>query len=365
MESRPKVVTGTATEARLASFMRLSDSYYTGRPINDPSVVRWRHLDGPSGPSATVELVANEETVGRMWIRSHTWQVDSHVVKAANPVDFLIHEKNRSLPAFMALFKATMDQAQANADLVYHTSNPQTDDLYTKLMKFKPVADFDGAVLPVRPFGTAEAAGVLKTGAVGRLGDWIFGGLLRCASLLSRLTGLRVGVAGEAPDAAAQQRVIDAFRAEESICSTREAAERAWRFRGAGPIQYRVHWLWRDKRPAGYVVTSDREFNALHATFVVDIVFPGAPSTAAIAALWLQLGVAAARRGRAAMFLLHNRANPRLKRLASGVMVSFPRARLPQRIPVFVRPSKAADPTRFDVTDWSSGYYLLADFDMF
>jgi hypothetical protein len=70
-------------------------------------------------------------------------------------------------------------------------------------------------------------------------------------------------------------------------------------------------------------------------------------------------------RGRHAVFLLHNRANPRLARLASGPMVKFPRSRLPQRIPVFVRPSKQAAPDRFDGVDWSTGYYLLCDFDMF
>jgi hypothetical protein len=169
---------GEAEEERIGSFLRLTETFYSDKPVNVAEVVRWRHLASPSGPSTTVELIDGEETVGRMWIRVDTWSVGGRAVRAANPCDFLIREDHRRLPAFMSLFKATMNESQQLADLVYHTSNPLTDDLYRKLMKLKPVTELDGALLPVRPFGAAQAAGVVRTGVVGRVADVVFSAIV-------------------------------------------------------------------------------------------------------------------------------------------------------------------------------------------
>ncbi len=361
----PRTVTGVASEEHLASFLALTATHYQGEPVNDPSFVRWRHLETPVGPSATVELVDGddiENVVGRMWINVMAWSVGGREVRVANPVDFLIREDHRRLPAFMGLFRSTMNESLQRAELVYHTSNPLTDDLYRKLMKLEPVTELDGALVPTRPFGAAQATGVFRSGVAGKVLDSVFAAIVQAIGLVARLSGVRVG---SAPSPAEQDEVVRRFVAEESVCNTRHAAHRAWRHRGAGAIRYEERWVFRRGRPIGYVVTSDRDIDDVRGCFVIDVVLPGRPSAVTVAALWLQVAASAARRGRHAVFFFHNRANPRLARLARLPMITVPRTRLPQRVPVFVRPARDADPGLLAGVDLSAGYFVLSDFDMF
>lgn len=357
-----RTVIGVASEERLASFLALTATHYQDEPVNDPAYVRWRHLDGPSGPSATVELIDGDDVVGRMWINVVAWSVGGRDVRAANPVDFLIREDHRRLPAFMGLFRSTMNESLQRAELVYHTSNPLTDDLYRKLMKLEPVTELDGALVPTRPFGAAEAAGVFRSGAVGRMLDSVYAIGARAAGMVSRLAGVRLG---SAPSPADQDEVVRCFVAEEPVCNSRSAAHRAWRHAGAGAIRYEEQWIHRRGRPIGYVVTSDRDIDDIRGCFVVDLVLPGRPSALTVAAVWLQVAAGAARRGRHAVFFFHNRANPRLARLARLPMITVARSRLPQRVPVFVRPARDADPGLLADVDLAAGYFVLTEFDMF
>lgn len=357
-----RTVIGTATAERLDTFLSLTATEYRGVPVNDREYVRWRHLESPSGPSATVELIDGDDVVGRMWINVSTWSLAGREIRAANPIDFLIRQDHRRLPAFMSLFKSTMNECFQQADVVYHSSNPLTDDLYRKLMKFDPVTELDGAVVPARPFGAAEATGVLRSGGVGRVLDAVFARCLRGIGLVTRVAGVRLG---PAPSVAEQNEVVARLVAEESVCNARSAAYRSWRARGAGPVAYREQWVYRRARPIGYVVTSDRDVDAVRGCFVVDLVLPGGPSWSTRACLWLQLAGEAASRGRHAVFFFHNRANERLARLARFPMVTVARSRLPQRVPVFVRAARDTDPDLLAGVDMSAGYFVLSDFDMF
>jgi hypothetical protein len=357
-----RVEIGVASEERIGPFLRLTGTHYQDKPVNSAEVVRWRHLESPEGPAVTVELVDGGEPVGRMWIGRHRWAIRGRRVTAANPIDFLIREDHRSLPAFMALFRATMAESHRQAELVYHTSNPLTDDLYRKLMKMKPVTELDGALVPIRPLAAAQAAGLARTGAAGRALDALFVGLLRLLAWSSRPGG--VG-RGPPPPAEEQERLVGEFTAAEPVCAVRSAGHRAWRYRGAGPVQYRVEWLTRRGAAFGYLVTSDREIDGLKGCFVVDAVFSRRPSRWETWSLWLRVAAQASSRGMHALFLFHNRRNGSLARLASLPMVTVPRSRLPQQVPVFVRLAGSADPAILDGVDLGAGYYLLADFDMF
>jgi hypothetical protein len=354
----------TVSEDLVAPYLELTGTYYHDEPVNDPAVVRWRHLENETGPSRAVELVDGDEHVGRMWIQIRPWSIDGRSFRAANPIDFLIREDHRRLPAFMSLFKATMAECEQHADLVFHTSNPLTDDLYRKLMKLKPVTELDGAFFPTRPFAAAQAVGVFRAGVVGRCVDVLFSWFVRGLGVLGRLGPVRFK---RSATAAEQDAVTAAFESEESVCGSRSSTQRAWRFRGAGPIRYEVHWLSQRGQVVGYTVVSDRDLNGIRGRFVVDLVYPGSPSRIAVWSMWLQLAADCARDRRDALFLFYNRANPRLARLASLPLITVDPKRLPQRMPVFVRPSRArsSTPSPLGSVEWSGGYYVMSDFDLF
>jgi hypothetical protein len=358
----PKIEIGSVSDDLVRSHLELSASEYHDEPINDEVVVRWRHVSNSAGPSTTVELVDGTDHVGRMWIQTHPWWVDGRQITAANPIDFLIREDHRRLPSFMSLFKATMAECEKHADLVFHTSNPLTDDLYRKLFKLKPVTDLDGAAIPIRPFGAAQAAGVVRTGIVGKVGDSLFSLLVRAAGRLAKVGSVRFI---ETPTATQQAAVVVELLREEAVCGLRSTEHRAWRYHGAGPIQYTTQWFSVRGRVAGYIVVTDRDIEGIRARFVVDVVFPGSPNRSARWSLWVQAAGEAAVSHRQALILFYNRANPRLARLAAAPFITVSRRRLPQQIPVFVRPFRTSPVDGLDTVAWDSGYYLMSDFDLF
>ena len=115
----------------------------------------------------------------------------------------------------------------------------------------------------------------------------------------------------------------------------------------------------------GYVVVGDREVDALPAAFAVDVIWPGRPSRLGIAAVWIQTAARAARRGRASLFFLFNDRNARLSRLIVPPLQRIPQRLLPQRLPVFVHAGKGSDGKALPPIDWSTGYFLGRDFDIF
>jgi hypothetical protein len=350
---------GPADDERVQRFLTLAATHYQGEPVNDERVVRWRHLEAPNGPSTAVELVDDGTSIGRMWIQVHDWCVGGRIVRAANPVDFLIREDHRSLPTFLRLFKSTMREAEARSDLVYHTSNPVTDDLYQKLAKLIPVAELDGALLPIRAASLARGATVIHLGPLGRLLDAGSALVTRALGRLARVSDLRLDPhAAPAEQAAVTKRL----RESERVFATRSEEWRSWRFKGAGEITYELLWIRRRGRVVGYVVTSDRDLEGVRGRFVVDLVLPSGRASWAIA-LWLQLAGRAAVAGRDALFFFYNRSNPRLAALARLPLITVNRSRLPQRVPVFVRVPKVPAPG-VTAADFATGYYVLADFDL-
>lgn len=357
----PRPVVRVASSDLLPSFMALTATHYSDEPVNDPEVIEWRHLESPAGPSTAVELVDGEQTVGRMWIHFQTWTVNGAKVTAANPIDFLIREDHRNIPTFMSLFRTTMREADSRADMVFHTSNPVTDELYRGLMKLKPVTELDGAVLPVRPFAAARAGKVVDARVIGKMIDALVLLGIRVLGWASRIAGVSLLDEASLSD---QEAVLAAFRDEEAACGERSAEYRAWRFRGAGPIRYHEQWVARRGRVIGYVVTSDRDIDDVAGRFVIDVVMAEPQPRFARWSLWLQLASSAARDRRQAIFFFYNRSNPRLANLASLPLITVARDRLPQRVPVFVRlRMDEGRPTNAHEI-LSSGYFVLADFDL-
>jgi hypothetical protein len=357
-----QVRTAPASDLSLDEFLDLSAMQYAGLPVNDPSYVRWRHLESPTGPSTAVEILSESIPVGRIWIQLQEWSIGGRRIRAANPIDFLIRQDHRSLNAFLKLFRAAMAEAQRQADVVLHTSNPTTDQLFRKLLKYEAVTELDAAVTPARPFAVASAMGWPALGPLGSLIDAFTAGLVRILGRLSRLSGVHLS---EGASREEQDAIVARFLVAEPVCGFRSPEYRSWRFQGAGPVQYRQSWVRREGRAIGYVVTTDRDLNGIRARFVVDVVLPGRERRLAVAAVWLQLAAEAARDARDSMFFFYNRTNPTLRRLARyPPWFTVPRARLPQRVPIFVRRSPVTGADPFPEPDWASGYYVLADLDL-
>jgi len=310
-----------------------------------------------------VHLMAAEEIVGRIWIQPHVWTIAGQNLRAANPIDFLIRSDYRTLPNFLRLFQAAIKESGTIADVMYHTSNPVTDDLYQKVFKFKPVTELRGAAVIVRPFQVLKILTGRSTGSIGRGLDRIVQWAFDSLALAARATGYTL--TETPPPANEEEQLYERLGHQETVCATRSRREREWRFHGAGPLQYHVHWIRRKDTTIGYVVVGDRDVDTLPTAFAVDVICPGRPSRLGIAAVWIQVAARAVRRGRTSLFFLFNDRNARLSRFVILPLLRIPQRFLPQRLPVFVHERKGSDRGASPPIDWSTGYFLGRDFDIF
>jgi hypothetical protein len=347
-----------ASEQDLEAFCDLSELEYPGEPVTDPTFVAWKHLKGPDGPSTAVELKSGADVQGRLWSQRRRWLIHGREHTASNPVDLVIRPEARALPSLLRLLNGAFAVGAKETDLVFHTSSPSTDLMYRRFMHMVPVADLDGAVIPLRPAHLLAARRNASADLLVRGLDAVWGALLRgVGRMLGRSVALVENVTPEDGD-----RIVTAFHEEEQVASVRDASWRDWRFRDPAAPGYRFRWiLWRG-RPLGWLAIADRDVDGMRLRFVLDVVAPGAATTRLGRALWWTVAAGAYADGRDAVVLLANlKGNERLSQLTRLPFVRVARTRLPQEVPLFVRWS---DASHEDLLDLAGGYWTMADFDM-
>ena len=349
------------TPLSVAEFVEFSFvEYKSGGPTN-ASVVEWRHLRNTSGPSIVVMLKNGPKIIGRIWVQFNHWSVLGRDIRVASPIDFLIHPDARRIQHFLKLFKLGINVSRDNADLVLHTSNPLTNDLYQKLLKLDPVTELDGSVLPLRPFSLFPRLKKFGLFPLMSMGDMVFSGCLQILCKLGTSSNIRFI---DTPTPIEQTELISKLHMLE-ICGRRSSADRSWRFNGAGEFNYFVQWIANKNGILGYVVWSDRFIDEMEGRFIVDVVLPGRHSRWTIFNIWLKVASRALKDGSQALFFFYNKLNPSLKKLASFPFIKVKRERLPQRIPIFIQIPDSENSKIGSDIDWSLGYFVLSDFDIF
>ena len=349
------------TPSLVAEFVEFSLVEYKSGGPTDASVVEWRHLTNSSGPSTAVMLKNGPQIIGRIWIQFNHWSVLGQELRTASPIDFLIRPDARRIQNFLELFKSGIRVSCDNADLVLHTSNPLTNDLYQKLLKLIPVTELDGAILPLRPFSLFPRPKKFGLSPLMSMGDIVYSTSLRILCKVVTSSNIRFV---DTPTLIEQTDLISKLHLLE-ICGRRSPLDRSWRFAGTGEFKYFVQWIANKNGILGYVVWSDRLINEVEGRFIVDVVLPGQHSWWTILNIWLKVASRALKDGSQALFFFYNKLNPSLKKLASFPFIRVKRERLPQRIPIFIRvPDSKKWKIQSDI-DWSIGYFVLSDFDMF
>ena len=349
------------TPEAILRFVEFSQiEYKTGGPTSI-SVVAWRHLTNPSGRSVAVEIANDLNFIGRIWVQFNHWIVDGKEIKVASPIDFLIHPEFRRLQIFLSLFRDGIRVSIKNADLTLHTSNPLTDGLYRDLMKQVPITELDCALLPLQPF-----AMIIKLRSYGfsravTFGDFLFSKLVRIACKVFALPS--VAFASE-PTVREQTELIQKFQKEECISRRRSQTDRTWRFEGAGDFNYEVRWIKKGSSFIGYVAWTDRLIDRVHGRFIVDIVLVDSPSWLTTTSIWLKLATLTLQDNIHALFFFYNKKNSKLRHIASLPMLTVSKSRLPQQVPIFLR-FPDIDPHDLKNLDWSTGYFVMSDLDLF
>lgn len=344
----------------IADFIEFSKlEYKSGSAINFESI-EWRHLNSPAGPSTSVQLHNDAQQIARIWVQSNYWRLSQNELRVASPIDLLIDPDFRKTQVFISIFNSGMKTALSEADLVIHTSNPLTDDLYRKLMKLSPITDLDGAFFPLRPIDLLCKKYDFALPNMLRIFDTAFKWLVVLLTTLMR-GGLRIT---SVPQTNIQESIVENFHLTQSFASRRSAQDREWRYSGAGNFSYQIQWFKSRNSPIGYMVWSDREIDGIKGRFIIDIVFAENLSRHKRMVLWSKAINIAIDEDLHALFFFFNSKCDTLRSLSRFPMVKVKRSLLPQQIPIFVRYGKDLPVIDADAI-LSTGYFVLADLDMF
>lgn len=132
-----KKVFETFTNHGIKEYKKLSIAEYGNLDsVTDTIHLKWKHLNGPLGPSEGIYLRCDGSLVGRAMLQPRTATYKGKKISIAFVTDMLLHPGyRRPLNNFLSLIKSIKEFKQF--DLVFHTSNEKTDKLYRELLHFK------------------------------------------------------------------------------------------------------------------------------------------------------------------------------------------------------------------------------------
>jgi GNAT superfamily N-acetyltransferase len=136
-------------ESQVLDLLRVS---LGGRPAGTraPDLFRWKHLENPFGRSMLFVGEASGRIIG---LRAFMWwrfEAGDQTITAVRAVDTATHPDFRGRGVFSELTRAALDEARANADMVFNTPNEKSLPGYLK-MGWVPVGRVPIAVRLRRP----------------------------------------------------------------------------------------------------------------------------------------------------------------------------------------------------------------------
>lgn len=349
----------TFAETDLTDFLKMSQLEYGPSASTDSEHIRWKHLASPFGVSSSVNLIEAEQIVGRALIQPRILCTASKMLNVASVMDLLIDREHRTTPSnFMQITKAS--GAVANFDLVYHTSNDRTFQLYSKLFRFPNPFTLRAYGFPVR------FAGVL-TSIIGRrldAIDWITAplrwllGVTACAAMaVTRLDISERAISDDELDALSAKCLR-----QSGPHLARTNAFLKWRFADAPLWHATVHRIDRQGRFMGYVVTRKVELDGLTHLVLMDFLIDVDTPLLVRIALRLYLIRKTITSKADALFTLVNSCSAVARACVGFPLVSVPDKLLPHATPIFVR-ARGDDYKELE-TD-SAIHLTLADLDYF
>lgn len=324
----------TFAVADLDDYLELSQSEYGPLGITSPAHIRWKHLDSPFGASTYIRLVASGKIIGRALLQPRPMHTASKEFNAACVTDVLIGREFRSPPTnFINVTKASGNVSKF--DLVYHTSNERTEQLYSKLLRFPRPFFLKAYGFPLR------LAGFLPVISGRRIDvfDW----------LIAPLRWL-LGIISLAVDSATRLDISPRAMGDEELAAlctkcihqsgplfARTNAFLKWRFTDAPFWPATTYRVDRDGKFLGYIVIRKLELNGLSHLVLMDFVLD--PETPLFVRLALRLWLirSAIRLKVDVLYTMVNSVNSIARMFAGFPLVGIPDRLLPHATPIFVR----------------------------
>lgn len=347
-------------QAKIPEHIDVGASVYSSPEVVNADHLRWKHLDGPYGPSLSVSLRGEAGVlVGRSFIQPRTfWVTPSTSCRGATITDLVITPAERNAASLISMTRAI--KSPDGIDVVVHTSNDSSDLIYRKLFKFPIAFTLAATGLPLRVSNILKphlANPTLRKAIELLVSPWRW--VLRTSALI---TGAVSGVKFAAePSDSVMSEIFEEYRHHAGAHFERSPRFLKWRFT-AGPLfNGKFEWVWSQGECVGYLAFKQVTLGGLVVFVILDAVLRRRLTLKEAIALKFLAARLAIESSCDAVFTLANIENSALKWLKGFPFFHIPDRHLPHPTPIFIHASNEHRSLEKQV----DVFFTLADLDYF
>jgi hypothetical protein len=333
---------------------------YSSPEVMNIDHIRWKHIDGPYGESTAINL--RDESgflLGRSFIQPRTFWLNSVIdFRGAIVSDLLINPAVRNASTLIAMTRAM--KSPSGVDIVIHTSNEVSDQIYRKLFKFPVACTLAASGLPLNIKKILSL--YLKNLKILLMLDVLFApwriGLVFLSKSMTAFSGIKFN---SKPFDNEILEVLDEFKCIAGSHFDRNSSFLEWRFNKGPLFNGQVQWIGSRGSCIGYLVFKQVNLNGLNVCVLIDVVMRRKLSLIEGVAIKLLAVKYAVEASSDAVFTLANVDNAALKWLKGFPFIGISDSLLPHATPIFIHASEEIYP----ISDRKNIYMTLADLDYF
>lgn len=340
-------------EDQCNQFIADSKTHYDNPETTNDQVVRWKFTKYKSHPSYHLFSRNSNEQMnsGRAVLNARTLNIRGSYRQVTQVTDLLAIKSKANLMTFVEIIK---QYRALNTDAVLHTSNENSEKIYTNFFKFKEIFKLSAFAFPIRP---QQLISFLKRHVFLAKITGVYS--LALLLLMRCIKGINpVSLSGSISSDNSSTLLTDFGNREISLLRSKEFLN--WRYLEA-PYDYRTYTIYLHKKPLGIIAARLTQFNGADYFLVMDCI-----SSVPIRR-WEGLGLRFALISEAiiqnadAIFGLFNRKNKDLATFFCLPFVAVDDKMLPHRSPIFA--SSLAPSLKLE--EFEKMYFSLGDLDYF
>ena len=335
------------------AFIFDSQTQYESPETTNTDVILWKFMGFQSHPSHHLFIRNSEGQVnsGRAALNARTLNLRGNYREVTQVTDLLAIKSKASLMTFIEIIK---QYRALNTDAVLHTSNENSEKIYSNFFKFKEIFELSAFAFPIKPqeIITFLKQHVFLAKIIGIYSPILFI-LMRCIKGINPIS-LSDSVSSE------NIRILLKDFSDREISLLRSKEFLTWRYLDA-PYDYKTYTVYLCKKPMGIIAARLTQFQGAHFFLLMDCI------SAAPIRGWEGLGLRFALISEAiaqnadAIFGLFNRKNRDLATFFRPPFLAVNDRMLPHRSPIFassLAPSLKAE-------ELERMYFSLGDLDYF
>lgn len=335
------------------AFIFDSQTQYESPETTDANVIRWKFMGFQSHPSHHL-FIRNSEGLansGRAVLNTRTLNIRGYYKAVTQVSDLLAIKSKASLMTFIEIIK---QYRSLNNDGVLHTSNENSEKIYSNFFKFKEVFELSAFAFPIRPQKLIKffKQHIFLGKVIGIYSLALFL-LMRCIKFINPVS-LSDSVSSDNLSAILKcfgDREVSLLRSKEFL---------TWRYSDA-PYAYKTYVVALHKKPVGIIATRLTQFQGADFFLLMDCI------SSIPLGRWEGLGLRFALISEAivqnadAVFGLFNRKNKDLASFFRLPFVAVDDKMLPHRTPIFASSLAAS----LAPAELEKMYFSLGDLDYF